>query len=421
MDNGNRMTDKQTNNILLKLRFPEFEDNKRWSYVHGNELFVPIVKKNRNSDLPVLAITQNQGAVPREMIDYNVIVSEKSIAGYKVVEVGDFIISLRSFQGGIEYSNYNGLCSPAYIILRKKDETICNDFYRHYFKSYRFIQDLNRNLEGIRDGKMISYQQFSEILIPYPPLAEQQRIANCLSSIDSYISSINKKIEQLKAHKKSLLQKLFPQNGQTLPEYRFPEFKSAGVWKEIKFGDVFSRITEKNTKNCQNVLTISAQYGLVSQYDYFHKNVAASDISNYYLIQKGDFAYNKSRSQGYPFGAIRSLRLYDEGVVSTLYICFRIKGDKYSVDFFDHYFETELINVEIGKIAQEGARNHGLLNISTDDFFNKIVLLIPSPSEQKKISDFLSSIDKTIFFYVQKASLLEQQKTGLIQQLFPTL
>lgn len=415
------MTDKQTNNILLKLRFPEFEDNKRWSYVHGNELFVPIVKKNRNSDLPVLAITQNQGAVPREMIDYNVIVSEKSIAGYKVVEVGDFIISLRSFQGGIEYSNYNGLCSPAYIILRKKDETICNDFYRHYFKSYRFIQDLNRNLEGIRDGKMISYQQFSEILIPYPPLAEQQRIANCLSSIDSYISSINKKIEQLKAHKKSLLQKLFPQNGQTLPEYRFPEFKSAGVWKEIKFGDVFSRITEKNTKNCQNVLTISAQYGLVSQYDYFHKNVAASDISNYYLIQKGDFAYNKSRSQGYPFGAIRSLRLYDEGVVSTLYICFRIKGDKYSVDFFDHYFETELINVEIGKIAQEGARNHGLLNISTDDFFNKIVLLIPSPSEQKKISDFLSSIDKTIFFYVQKASLLEQQKTGLIQQLFPTL
>ena len=99
------MSDKQILNILPKLRFPEFVDNKRWSYVHGNELFVPIVNRNHHSDLPVLAITQDQGAVPREMIDYNVIVSEKSIAGYKVVEVGDFIISLRSFQGGIEYSN----------------------------------------------------------------------------------------------------------------------------------------------------------------------------------------------------------------------------------------------------------------------------------------------------------------------------
>ena len=152
---------------------------------------------------------------------------------------------------------------------------------------------------------------FSQFKIFVPSYSEQQKIADCLSSIDSYISSINEKIEQLKAHKKSLMQKLFPQNGQTVPEYRFPEYKSAGVWKEIKFGDVFSRITERNTKNCQNVLTISAQYGLVSQYDYFHKNVAASDISNYHLIQKGDFAYNKSRSQGYPFGAIRSLRLYD--------------------------------------------------------------------------------------------------------------
>lgn len=266
------------------------------------------------------------------------------------------------------------------------------------------------------------FSELKEKIFLYPLfIDEQDKIADCLFAIDSCIASINEKIEQLKAHKKGLMQKLFPQNGQTVPKYRFPEFESAGMWKNIKFNDVFSRITERNTKNCRNVLTISAQYGLVSQYDYFHKNIAASDISNYYLIQKGDFAYNKSRSQGYPFGAIRSLQLYNEGVVSTLYICFRIKSDKYSVDFFDHYFETELINAEIGKIAQEGARNHGLLNISTDDFFNKTVVLVPSPSEQKKIADFLSSIDRAIFFYAQKALLLEQQKKGLTQQLFPTL
>lgn len=98
---------------------------------------------------------------------------------------------------------------------------------------------------------------------------------------------------------------------------------------------------------------------------------------------------------------------------------FRIKCCDFVDTFFEYYFETELINEEIGKIAQEGARNHGLLNISTDDFFNKVVLFVPSPSEQKTIAECLSSIDRTIRLYSEKASLLEQQKKGLMQQLFP--
>lgn len=400
------MTDNQIDKHIPRLRFPEFQNDDEWM---------------EKSFGDCLEYEQPQ--------QYLVSSDNYKKTGTPVLTAGKtFVLGYTDEITGI----YNHL--PVIIF---DDFTTASKFVDFPFKAkssaMKMLQnrsgyDLRFMFESIQNHKFEpkDHQRhwisiFSQFRTLVPSYSEQQKIAECLSSIDSYISSINEKIEQLKAHKKSLLQKLFPQNGQTVPEYRFPEFKSAGVWKEIKFGDVFSRITEKNTKNCQNVLTISAQYGLVSQYDYFHKNVAASDISNYYLIQKGDFAYNKSRSQGYPFGVIRSLRLYDEGVVSTLYICFRIKGDKYSVDFFDHYFETERINVEIGKIAQEGARNHGLLNISTDDFFNKIVLLIPSPSEQKKISDFLSSIDKTIFFYVQKASLLEQQKTGLILQLFPTL
>lgn len=203
------MATKSTYNNIPTLRFPDFANAGEWDFVNGNELFEPIVNKNHNSDLPVLAITQDQGAVPRDMIDYNVIVSDKSIAGYKVVEIGDFIISLRSFQGGIEYSYYKGLCSPAYIVLRRKNDRVCNEFYRYYFKSTRFIQDLNRNLEGIRDGKMVSYQQFSAITIPFPPLAEQQRIAACLSAADEMITSTNGKLEQLKTYKKGLMQNLF--------------------------------------------------------------------------------------------------------------------------------------------------------------------------------------------------------------------
>ena len=199
----------QPGETIPRLRFSVFSGG--WDYMNGDELFEPISNKNHNSDLPILALTQDQGAVPRDMINYNVIVSDKSVAGYKVVEVDDFIISLRSFQGGIEYSRYKGLCSPAYIVLRKKSEDLISDFYRIYFKSFNYIQELNKKLEGIRDGKMISYKQFSEIKLPVPNPAEQQKIAECLSALDELIASESAKLESLKDHKKGLMQQLFPQ------------------------------------------------------------------------------------------------------------------------------------------------------------------------------------------------------------------
>ena len=293
-----------------------------------------------------------------------------------------------------------------------------NGVFLSYYLNNAKKHDIAKIAQGISIIHLYN-EQLRNLSVEIPNLEEQQKIAECLSSIDSYISSINEKVEQLKAHKKSLLQKLFPQKGKTIPEFRFSKFKGSKGWEEKKLGDIFKRITNKNTTNNQNVLTISAQHGLVSQYDYFHKSVAASNLSNYYLLKKGDFAYNKSRSQGYPYGTIKSLQLYDEGVVSALYICFRIKYCDIADSFFEHYFETELINEEIGKIAQEGARNHGLLNISTDDFFNKVVLLIPSQSEQKTIAECLSSIDRTIRLYSEKASQLKQHKKGIMQQLFP--
>lgn len=193
-----------------ELRFPEFQNDGEWNYEHGDMLYDSIVNKKHKSDLPILAITQDNGAIPRDDINYRVVVEDKSIEGYKVVEVGDFIISLRSFQGGIEYSRYKGLCSPAYIVLRKRHSKICDDFYRHYFKSFQYIQELNRNLEGIRDGKMVSYKQFTDIKLPYPSYEEQCKIAKVLSSIDDVIQTHIEKISALELHKNGLMQQLFP-------------------------------------------------------------------------------------------------------------------------------------------------------------------------------------------------------------------
>lgn len=157
--------------------------------------------------MPILAITQDKGAIPRELIDYNVSVTNDSISGYKVVEQGDFIISLRSFQGGIEYSKYKGICSPAYVILYPKIE-IVDAFYKYHLKSHPFIQAMKSRLEGIRDGKIISYKYFSEIKLPQPSLKEQQKIASVLTAADKEIKVLEAKLAHFKQEKKALMQQL---------------------------------------------------------------------------------------------------------------------------------------------------------------------------------------------------------------------
>ncbi|MBJ7592820.1 restriction endonuclease subunit S [Aeromonas veronii] len=226
------MSENKKQQLVPRLRFPEYRAEDGWGSEFGNMIFDQISNKDHNSDLPVLAITQEQGAIPREMIDYHVSVTDKSLESYKVVEVGDFIISLRSFQGGIEFSRYRGICSPAYVILRLRHGH-SEDYFRHYLKTDRFIAQMIKNLEGLRDGKMISYKQFSELELPIPPRDEQQKIADCLSSLDDLITAETQKLDTLKTHKKGLMQQLFPREGETVPGLRFPEFRETGEWEKV--------------------------------------------------------------------------------------------------------------------------------------------------------------------------------------------
>jgi len=198
-----------------------------------------------------------------------------------------------------------------------------------------------------------------------------------------------------------------------IPKLRFSEFK--GNWQVESFSSIFERITRKNTENNKNILTISAQDGLISQEKFFSKLVSAKDVTNYYLLHQNEYAYNKSYSKGYPMGAIKRLIDDDRGVVSTLYICFRSKIG--SESFFDQYFETGKQNNEIEKIAQEGARNHGLLNMSVGDFFDMKVI-IPDLAEQQKIADFLTVVDDKISAIDKKVELLKQYKKGAMQKIF---
>ena len=200
-----------------------------------------------------------------------------------------------------------------------------------------------------------------------------------------------------------------------VPELRFSEFD--GEWKHLRLSDVTTRVTRKN-KNLETdlPLTISAEYGLVDQSDFFNRYVASKDMSGYYLLKKGEFAYNKSYSNGNPWGVVRRLTKYDQGALSSLYICFSANGG-FDPDFIEKYFQSNVWHKEVSMIAVEGARNHGLLNVSVNEFFETLHYL-PSYNEQKKIATFLSLIDNKIELLEKKVELLEEQKRGLLQKIF---
>lgn len=189
-------------------------------------------------------------------------------------------------------------------------------------------------------------------------------------------------------------------------------------WEVVRFKKLFSRLTRRNTELNKNVLTISAQYGLISQEEFFNKTVASENTETYFLLNKGDFAYNKSYSNGYPFGAIKSLTKYDKGIVSPLYICFSVSEENKFPEFYNQYFEAGKFNREINAYAQEGARNHGLLNIAVEDFFNSL-LIKPPLAEQQKIAEILSTQDKVIELQQKRIDELKKLKKAYLSKMFP--
>lgn len=189
-------------------------------------------------------------------------------------------------------------------------------------------------------------------------------------------------------------------------------------WEEKKLNEIAVRVTRKNKDNVTDIpLTISSADGLIDQRNFFNKVIASKDMSGYYLLKNGEFAYNKSYSKGYDFGSIKRLDLYDEGALSTLYICFELNKNENS-DFYQKYFDSLSWYPELQKICAEGARNHGLLNVPTNDFFQLKLCVPSSDKEQQKIAEFLSTIDTVIAKQKETVSAWEERKKGVMQKLF---
>ena len=189
------------------------------------------------------------------------------------------------------------------------------------------------------------------------------------------------------------------------------------AWEQRKLGDIAERVTRKNENNESDLpLTISAQHGLIDQRLFFNAQVASRDMSGYYLLRQGEFAYNKSTSADSPWGAIKRLTRYEKGCVSTLYICFALLNA--NPDYLVTYYETNRWHKAVQMIAAEGARNHGLLNIAPDDFFDTMVSLPESQAEQQTIGAFFSRLDSLITLHQRKLELLQNIKKSLLDKMF---
>lgn len=247
------------------------------------------------------------------------------------------------------------------------------------------------------------------ITLPLPPRPEQARIAQIAGDWDAAIATTERLLANSRRLKRDLMQGLLTGHRRFGP--------CTARWRSIDFDQVFERITRKNTEGNRNVLTISGQHGLISQREFFSRTVASEDLSGYTPLVTGDFAYNKSASSGYPMGAIKPLVAHDSGVVSSLYICFRLRpGVQADEDFFSHYFEAGMLNDPITGIAQEGARSHGLLNVSVRDFF-RLPLRLPPLAEQRRIVEVLDTADARSRNLERQAQGLRDQKRALMAAL----
>ena len=294
---------------------------------------------------------------------------------------------------------------PTYVFINGN----VSSFYKAIVSQKRFKYLLELiSPGGAGRNRVMDRKAFLKLSVPVPELQEQRKIAEVLEAQERTIELKEKLLAEKQCQKKYLMQQILT------GKKRLPGFE--GEWQNCRLHQIAKRIRGKNTVGNENVLTISAQYGLINQSEFFNKEIASEDKSNYYLLNRNDFAYNKSYSSGYPFGAIKRLTRYDMGIVSPLYICFEIVGENVSLEYMEQYFEAGLMNREIQAFAQEGARNHGLLNIAVDDFFNSKIVL-PSFEEQQAIAEILSAADREIELLRQDLEQEKQKKKALMQLL----
>lgn len=241
-----------------------------------------------------------------------------------------------------------------------------------------------------------------------PTAAAQRCIAEQLSLYDNALQLSHKLLLAQRTYNRGLRHRLLT------GERRFPEFRKT-LWPHSRLGDHVREVTRRNTVGSTLVLTASGEHGLVDQRKYFNRNVAGADLTRYYLLKRGEFAYNRSAMNGYPYGATKRLDEHDEGALSTLYLCFAITDSNLDSNYLKQLFDSGVLNRQLRPIVRVGARAHGLLNVGSDDFLS-IGIPFPSAKEQRRIAEIVNVLDKKLELVRALREKIEQQKRGFLSR-----
>ncbi len=377
--------------------FPEWEEKKI------TELFTRIVEKNR-ADLLPLTIIQGQGTVRRDESDRRIAYDKKGLKNYKAVKKDDFIVHLRSFEGGLEIANQDGIVSPAYHVYRGGGN-VCPQFYYPYFHSNNFIKGrLAICVTGVRDGKNIEMDTFDELLLPCPSLPEQKKIATFLLTIDDIISTIKTEMTVWEERKKGVMQKIFNR------EVRFKADDGSEFpdWEEKKMTELFTRIAEKNRTDLSPLTIIQGQ-GTVRR-DESDRRIAydKKGLKNYKAVKKDDFIVHLRSFEG-------GLEIVNQdGTVSPAYHVYRGNGNVCPQFYYPYFRSNNFIKGRLA-ICVTGVRDGKNIEMDT---FDELLLPCPSLPEQKKIAECLSSLDDVINQIKAELSAWKEFKKGLLQQMF---
>jgi type I restriction enzyme S subunit len=403
--------------LVPKLRFPEFRGSEAWKPVTLQEASTPVTERVGKRKLTPVSISVGIGFVPQAE-KFGKDISGNQYQLYTLVSDGDFVFnkgnSLKFPQGCVYLlQGWGQVAAPNVFICFRLKDGYSNGFFQQCFEQNQHGRQLKRHItSGARSNGLlnISKETFFGIEIPTPSPAEQQKIAECLSSVDELMAAQARKVDALKTHKKGLMQQLFPREGETQPRLRFPEFKKAGAWKPRNAGTLFANRVTKGEQGLP-IYSVTMHDGMVKR-DSFDRNFYdIEDAAANKKVCKEDIAYNMMRMWQGALGVAP-----EDCLVSPAYIVLAPMKDAVPV-FFQYLFKLPETLLLLTSHSRGLTKDR--LRLYYDDFAS-IPLRCPAPSEQQRIASCLGSLDTLITFEAQKLEALKTHKKGLMQQLFPS-
>jgi type I restriction enzyme S subunit len=420
-----------TSELKPTLRFPEFRDAGDWERRKLSDFLFEAKQRNRQlkyGPSEVLSVSGEYGCVNQiKLLGRSY--AGVSVKDYHVVETGDIVYTkspLKRNPYGIIKANKGkpGIVSTLYAVYRTTG--ICHpDYLDHYFsRDYslnRYLQPIVR--KGAKNDMKVNNAAVLSGEIWAPKLKEQQKITDCLTSLDELLAADGQKLAALRTYKQGLMRQVFPREGETIPRLRFPEFQDEPEWSAQNLGAVASLINERAGNNNCIPMSITSGVGLVSQQEKFGETIAGNQYKNYLVLQKNDFAYNKSATKEFPQGFIAKYSGDEPAAVpNSIFTCFRAHKDEIVPDFLNYLFLGNLHGKWLRKYIEVGARAHGSLSVEDEHLMS---LPVPLPSgesslaEQQKIAQCLTSLDELIAAQAKQIDSLKSHKKGLMQKLFP--